>query len=461
MFTKKVWLGVLAVLLAQTGLLRAQSGSPYAPTTVSPQVPPPAGSTPSPPAATLPPPRNAGSSSQSPAPMPPPPPPPPESVATIEVEPCPERFDPLVGWAVAPPGSLRQRFWVSADYLLWWTKSDKLPPLVTLGSPSDSIPGALGQSGTQTIFGGDSPNNGVHSGGRFNVGYWLTREQTLGLEGSFFFLGIGQDHFDYSSPGVPLLARPFFNVNTNREDASPVAIPNQQSGSISASVRSFLWGADANVRTLALRGAWYQVALLGGFRYLELHDGLHMTEQDQIFPAVSSDPTVWVTATDRLHTDNNFYGGQLGTDMVFWKGRLYVDVLGKVALGTTNEYARINGSSSVTTSSGASNTFGFGQLALPTNIGDYSRNVFSVVPEAGFNLGYVLTPHLRMSVGYTFLYWSSVFRVGDQIDRAANPSQVPAILGTGVLSGPARPTFTMRDTDFWAQGLNFNVEFRY
>ena len=30
-----------------------------------------------------------------------------------------------------PPG----RFWVSAEYLLWWTKSDHAPPLVTVGPP--------------------------------------------------------------------------------------------------------------------------------------------------------------------------------------------------------------------------------------------------------------------------------------------------------------------------------------
>src|SRR6266576_1328195 len=36
-----------------------------------------------------------------------------------------------------PPG----RFWVSAEYLYWWTKGLHIPPLVTSGSATDTIPG--------------------------------------------------------------------------------------------------------------------------------------------------------------------------------------------------------------------------------------------------------------------------------------------------------------------------------
>jgi hypothetical protein len=29
------------------------------------------------------------------------------------------------------------------------------------------------------------------------------------------------------------------------------------------------------------------------------------------------------------------------------------------------------------------------------------------------------------------------------------------------LTGPARPMTVIRDTEFWAQGMNFGLEFRY
>ncbi|HEY2893756.1 MAG TPA: hypothetical protein VGJ16_06075, partial [Pirellulales bacterium] len=50
-------------------------------------------------------------------------------------------------------------FWVRTEYLLWWSKNGPLhEPIVTLGSSSDAIPGALGQAGTQTILGNSAIN---------------------------------------------------------------------------------------------------------------------------------------------------------------------------------------------------------------------------------------------------------------------------------------------------------------
>src|SRR5206468_1061227 len=69
--------------------------------------------------------------------------------------------------AVAP---LQSRFYASAEYLLWWLKGEHIPPLVTAGSASDLVPGALGQPGTAVLFGDTSINGGVRSGARFRVG---------------------------------------------------------------------------------------------------------------------------------------------------------------------------------------------------------------------------------------------------------------------------------------------------
>jgi hypothetical protein len=79
----------------------------------------------------------------------------------------------------------------------------------------------------------------------------------------------------------------------------------------------------------------------------------------------------------------------------------------------------------------------------------------------GINVGYQLTEHLRAFVGYSFLYWTHVARPGDQIDRAVNPTQLPLSTTAPQLTGPARPAPVLRDTDFWAQGISFGVEFRY
>jgi hypothetical protein len=33
--------------------------------------------------------------------------------------------------------------------------------------------------------------------------------------------------------------------------------------------------------------------------------------------------------------------------------------------------------------------------------------------------------------------------------------------GTAVATAPAQPVSTLQHTDFWAQGVNFGLEFRY
>ena len=52
-----------------------------------------------------------------------------------------------------------------------------------------------------------------------------------------------------------------------------------------------------------------------------------------------------------------------------------------------------------------------------------------------------------------------VVRPGNQIDRNINTSQ-NAFYGTGILTGPASPAPLFNRTDFWAQGVNFGLQFR-
>jgi len=392
---------------------------------------------------------------------------PPQPLAIIE--PAPPGPPPLGPTAAPPPpvfadaalDGFATRWWVGVDYLLWWTKGVRLPVLVTSGAPNDALPGALGQPGTQPLFGGDFDSR-VRSGIRVRGGYWFTPDQTFGMDGTFFFLGGQSAGFDDTSNGIPVLARPFYNVNTGHEDAFIVAYPGQQGGEIAAAVSSRLWGADVNLRGMFFRGACYQVNLLGGFRFLALHDSLALREDDTLFSPIDGSPMYWTTTIDRFHTSNQFYGGQLGADVMWSRGRFFIDVLGKVALGVSVQSTGIDGGSAYDyapqTQSGVTSA---GELALPSNIGRYTRNQFAVVPECGINFGYALTRHIRLTFGYTFLYWSHVFRAGDQIDRGINPTELLALAGRGNLTGPARPSFTFQSTDFWAQGLNFGLQFRY
>ena len=105
----------------------------------------------------------------------------------------------------------------------------------------------------------------------------------------------------------------------------------------------------------------------------------------------------------------------------------------------------------------ASNIYTGGLLALPTNIGTYTRNQFTAIPSIEARVGYQLTCHWRAYAGYTAIFWGDVARAGDQIDLVVNPSQLPP----GTLQGPARPAFAFHDSNFWAQGINVGLELRF
>ena len=354
-----------------------------------------------------------------------------------------------------PPG----RFWVSAEYLLWWIKDERLPPLVTAGPAGTT--GVLGSPGTTVIFGGSDLNHEEFSGGRFAAGFWLDDCQTVGVEADFFFLAPRSSNFFVGGgTGGPIIARPIINALTGEETSEFVSSP-LVSGNIQVHSRSELFGAEVNGICNLCCCCTHRLDLLGGFRYLQLEEKLDITEDLTLAPTVPTFGGSHISVRDHFETQNRFYGGQLGVRGEWWRGRAFVNVRGEVTLGETHESIDIRGVTTLTPPGGTTTTVPGGILALPSNSGHFTRDEFSVVPEVGINVGYQVTNHLRAYVGYTFLYWSDVVRPGDQIDRTINLTQVPSTGGSGVLVGPARPAVLFKTTDFWAQGINLGLEFRF
>src|SRR5262249_30843125 len=117
-----------------------------------------------------------------------------------------------------------------------------------------------------------------------------------------------------------------------------------------------------------------------------------------------------------------------------------------------------NGAPPVTTSTFAASSGGV--FAQPTNIGHYTRDVFAVVPEVNLKVGYQLNNSWRATVGYTFLFMSNVVRPGDEIDRGINSGFLALPPNHGL---PLRPAFDFSGSGstYWAQGVDFGLEFHF
>src|SRR5262249_49303995 len=171
------------------------------------------------------------------------------------------------------------RFYATAEDILWWVKGSPLPPLVTQGSFGDPIPGALGSPGTLILYGNNAVGSGPRSGGRFMLGYWFGDEHCLGLEAGGFSLGTRTTSFTASSNGTPILARPFVDAVTGPQTLELVAGPNVLAGTVSVSDRSSFWGYEANLRTNVCCQCRCYTDFIAGFRALGLDEDLRINEQ--------------------------------------------------------------------------------------------------------------------------------------------------------------------------------------
>ena len=305
------------------------------------------------------------------------------------------------------------------------------------------------------------------SGGRLQLGYWLTDDHLLGVDTSFFFLGDTNGSTSTTSNGNPLLFRPFIDVVRNIPSVELVAVSNAAgvsflAGNFTTENSSSFWGGDFNLRTNLASGPCFFLDATAGFRYLRLDDTLNMNENLRVVNTFF-DPTRGIVVpagttflvNDNFQTKNQFYGGQLGLSGEYRRGPWVFGVDAKVGLGDTRQTADIIGTTSI---NGGSPLVG-GLLAQSSNIGHFTRDIFTVVPEIGLNVGYQITPHCRAFVGYNFLWWSSVARAGNQIDLGINTAKIPPG-GVGAAT-PDRPAFSFNGSDFWAQGINVGLMFAW
>ena len=368
------------------------------------------------------------------------------------------------------------RTWVAAEYLYWVGRGQHVPSLITsapAGTPRATA-GTLGDPNTTTVFGNQNLNNDFRSGFRVRGGFWLDECQTRGIDGSLFFLGQSRDRGFASSNGSPGLFRPFNNVRTGQPGAQLVAFqpatqlvafPGVVAGSVQVDSTSDIWGGNLNYRHNLCCSPCGRLDLLLGYRYLRLADQVTIRE-DLIATNPNPGPGdapfgTRFQVTDSFRTVNQFHGGQIGLAGEIRRGNWIIGGYGTVALGNTQTTVDINGATTITQPGQAPVTREGGLLAQRSNIGHYTFNDFTVVPEVGLTLGYQVNKNVRLYAGYNFLYWNQVGRAGDQIPTRVNDSQIPGVNGPGTLVGPNEPQFRYRSNDYWLQGALVGLQINF
>ncbi len=350
------------------------------------------------------------------------------------------------------------RFWANADYLVWWENGSATPPLV------QTIPAAVATAGpTNLPFGANQafPRDnklyfGAFSGVRATVG--MNFGPNWGVDLSGFVLNQQSTGYSLIGDGSPTsigIARPYIQAGTGNPISLYSNLPGQYAGGVRASADSQFWGLDANARL-----EWYRLFcdrcdLLAGFRYYGLEESVTINDISY-FPG-----NVVNTVHDSFQTRNNFYGAQVGAQTQWFFGRLSADLSLKGAIGGMHQQVIANGSNTFVQADGTVNIEQGGLYARGANAGNFSRDKFAFTGEVGTNLNYEVCKNVRVRIGYTLNYLSSVARAGEFIDPRVNDQNVRFVLRQAP-SNAVAPAFNWSNaSDFWVQGINFGVVVGY
>ena len=355
--------------------------------------------------------------------------------------------------------------WLTAEWLIGRARGMSLVPVVTTGpAAAGALAGSVGQPGTLPLFGGNRILNDWRSGLRVEAGVWFDADHTSGASARVYTLFSATDRLSLRPDGTAVVDVPQFAQAGAAVVQVPafVGFPGLTSGRVDALARTTFLGGDVSLRRLVGSGDGYRVELLGGYRHMYLRDELNLSFAAN--PAVAIPGLMsQLSGSDSLRTRNNFAGPQVGLVASTGGKRFLLEAHAAAALGVTVsdiDYARARvatagaagGPLAVATAlvalgvpaataaqvaaAAATNTVPFGRTVL-----NDSRTYFGVVGEGGLRAKWFVTDHLRLTAGYSFLYWNNVRR-GPQ-EFTGTPALLP------------------RAADFTTHLFNLGMEVRY
>jgi hypothetical protein len=353
--------------------------------------------------------------------------------------------------------------WADVEFLLWWQKGSRFPPLVTTNTDPAVLrvdAGVIGAPSTEVIFGDDQFGDDMSTGGRATLGIWLDRGKTSGIGTRFTALTGDSESFDQSSDGSTVLARPFYNALLAQEDALLIGFTDPVDGPIAAGRvmsrfdNEFLT-SETFYRTMLERDRNKRIDLLLGYHFLRLDNRFSINSFSTALDPVLNGTTF--SLFDQFDTENEFHGGTIGIDGSYSRDRWSLDYLAKLSFGQMRQTSEIDGGLTITPGGIPPGiALPGGLFAQGTNIGTRTRYEEVFIPEFNLGLSYHVRPNLSLGMSYNYMWISSVLLSGDQIDRQVNLTQQ-----VGPIVGPSRPVFAFNDSDYWLMGMNFSLQYNY
>ena len=403
-----------------------------------------------------------------------------------------------LGYGTAP------RWWFEGEYLLWFSRGQDIRyPLLTTSAPSDA--GVLGAASTTVLVGQRKLGYDAFNGFRLTAGFFGDADRRLGFQMTGFTTESQVESRKFgnlrNTSGLPVLARPFVDV-AGVQSAVVLSGPGIGPARVRVSTTSQTYGLEpVGVWNLyraepGTRRVW-SVDLLAGYRFLEFHEALNISSTTQFngggttsLPSFTTGPfgtvsqtgaTVASTATttfggvgvigpatidtrDTFRTINRFNGFVVGLKGEARYGLLTASSFAKIAVGNMYERVEVLGTGAVISGTGTNRSVGTafgGVLANASNIGTYTNDRFTYIPEFGGNVGVALTGGLTGFIGVNFLYFPDVVRPGTIASPLVSSAAIPFSPNYGAAGAPRGPALRIVEEDHWLGGVNFGFMLRY
>lgn len=390
----------------------------------------------------------------------------------------------LVGSANAQTAST-SRVFVDVEYLHMWLKDAPLAvPLVSTGPIATTHHGLLGppENGADStiLYGAPfSPAKGGNAsqafdaapGVRLTTGYWLDASRRFAVEASGLWLASQSAGYSLRSDslGYPIAGIPVHNSLTYLigpmaifpgEDSLPFSLPNdpnraRSDGIITGGIRIRntidVWGAQLQGTASLYRDSTWEIAGIAGIRALTLEEGFGLVTDihGQTGPYAGQAGV----AFDSFKTANRFYGPNFGVRGRVNYGPWFAELSSQFAPGLSHQTISVTGGYSSVNfgpSSGPEGVF-----AQPANEGRRSADRLAFVTDNSLKVGYAVNDRLSVSLGYQHLYFSSVVRPTDQIDRNIPKGQT--FLQAAPTISTDSPAKRFQTTDFYTHGVTVDV----
>lgn len=350
------------------------------------------------------------------------------------------------------------------EWLGFFSRGRNTPTLVTT-SPAGTSPfgppsvaGTLGANGTAVLYGDDPIGTNLRNGGRATLNVLLRDGITTGTV-RFWGIEDGSETFATNSNVNGIIAIPFIQVLPGlpppTESAFLVAGNTTNpavttAGSIAIVSKNDIIGGDAWVSRNWYGDGSSSIDLLAGYQFARLDDSLAISSSS--VPVLGPPSSTF----DSFLTQNEFHGGSGGILARSYRGPVTLEGLFKFAAGDMRERVTVAGSN---TAAGVTTPGGF--FAQGTNSGTQQHHHFTTLTEINTNLVYNVNSNWRLVGGYSFIYWGRVLLAGNQIDRQVNTTQLFG--GQLIANTPAeaRPAPKFQRTDFWVQGVNVGLDYRW